>query len=221
MVFIDFGFNNMDSVRLVGLYDTAMFNPGIIVIAGEVMVITNEDMQSPFFIDPMGDFVFLEECYSSQWYTFDWYGLTFGEAPVPNISWVTAPVGEESVACQKFFLYDPWQPEFFYWTVKEKPNTIGSDPFEVNKKALFHGVVLDQQLNPMPGIRLIYCGEVMHYGTTPTVPYIMTDDTGFFYTEDMYCRKYHFFFVSRGDTVFRNIAGQQIFIYNFSVLNSY
>ena len=36
MVFIDFGFNNMDSVRLVGLYDTAMFNPGIIVIAGEV-----------------------------------------------------------------------------------------------------------------------------------------------------------------------------------------
>ncbi len=206
MVFTDFGSGALDSIRLVGLYDTAMFNPGILVVAGEVIVITNEDMQSPFFIDPLGDYVFLEECFSSQWFIIDWYGLTFGEVPEPNISWVTAPVGEESVACQEFLLYDPWYPETFYWTVKEKPNSIGSDPLEVNKKALFQGMVLDQQLNPLPEIRLIYCDEVMHYGTIPTVPYVMTDDTGFFYADDMFCRKYHFIFIRDIDPIWDTVV---------------
>lgn len=193
MVFNEmYGVDNLDNVRLVGLYDTALFNQGITVNNGEIMVITENDLQSPFFIDSMGDLIILEE-YDIFWSQLGFYGIRFGEYngfPSPS---VTAPIGSESVAYQEF--YNSFDNDYFYWSVKEKPQTIGSSAFDVQKRALFHGYVLDMDLNPIPNIMLDYCQNMFYNYTIPTVPFLMTNEDGYFYTDNMFCKKYQISFL--------------------------
>ena len=200
-----YGLDNLDNVRLVGLYDTALFNQGITVNTGEIMVITGNDLQLPFFIDSLGDFITLETGSGSSWFTLDELGICFGECNIFPPPYVTAPIGSESVAYQEF--YHPYNYDYSYWLVKEKPQTIGSSAFDVQKRVLFHGYVLDMDLNPIPNVKLDYCYNYnYYYYTSPTVPLLVTNEDGYFYTESMFSKKYRIRFkdnygVIIGDTI--------------------
>jgi hypothetical protein len=195
----DFDYN-LDNFRLTGLYDTAEFNTGIEFIEGEVFYVTGNDFETPFYIDPEGDYINLEiyNTSSGNWYIYDSYGFPFGNIPQNLWFWhiVSAPVGEESMAFQEFIFPDNSAD---YWIVKELPNSIGSNPFQVSKKTTFSGYVIDRNDTPLPGVKIDYCDDAFYHYTIPTVPEIFTDDNGYFYTDNMFCTKYWFVFkIDRG-----------------------
>lgn len=175
-------YENLDSLWLVGKYDTARFEPGNSFLPGELVVITNYDMLTSMYIEQSGDDVCLCEKWGNNYYPLG--GLSWGMA----YSVVTAPVGEQSIAIQRFSL-----PEYDWsdWMAKEQPHTINSNPGDINKRATFSGYVRDENDQPMENIQLDYCyPQFLYYDSDPTVPIIMTNSEGFFYSENMYSRKY-------------------------------
>jgi hypothetical protein len=196
-----YGGENLDNIRMTGLYDTAQFLPGIMYTPGEVFYVTREDFETPFNINQAGDYLNLEENYGGSWYPIDYYGLPFGDIPGYYYCAVSAPTGEESIACQMFTT--PFGDADF-WTVKELPNSIGSSPYNVQKRAAFSGYVKDKNDEPLGNIKLYYCLEEFHY-TTPGVPEIFTDENGYFFTDNMFCKNYFITFFYNdgaiGDTI--------------------
>jgi hypothetical protein len=179
-------FVNLDNLWLVGKFDTAQFEPGHSFLPGELNVVSNYSMLSPMTIEQSGDAVNL--CYKSGNYFISLGGLSWGSLT----SEVTAPVGEQSIAYQRFDLpeYD-WS----YWEAKELPNTIHSSPGHVIKRATFSGYVRDKDDQPMADIWLDYpYSWVYYYDSYPTVPQVHTNSSGYFYCDDMYCRKFHITF---------------------------
>jgi hypothetical protein len=128
----------------------------------------------------------------------DFYGFKFGDLPEPYsiYSGVSAPVGEESVAWQRFIYFE----EDSYWTVKDLPNHIGYNPFQVSKRAEFSGYVKDKNDDPLENVKLYYCPVEFHYGT-PSVPEIFTDENGYFFTDNMFCKKYFINFIYDGGEI--------------------
>ncbi|NTV83270.1 MAG: hypothetical protein HGA23_03085, partial [Bacteroidales bacterium] len=181
-------YENLDSLWLVGKYDTARFEPGHSFLPGELVVITNYDMLTSMYIEQAGDGV----CLCEKWgnYFFPLGGLDWGLA----YSEVTAPVGEQSIAIQRFHL-----PEYDWsdWTAKEQPHTINSNPGDINKRSAFSGYVRDENDQPMENIHLHYCyPQFLYYDSDPTVPIIMTNSEGYFHSDNMYCRKYSIHFLN-------------------------
>jgi hypothetical protein len=189
---------NLDNMRITGIYDTAQFLPGIEFTPGEVFFVTQADFQTSFYINQAGDHLRMEELYGGEWSPNDYYGLGFGDIPEPYYSGVCAPVGEESIAWQKFTT--PFGDDDF-WTVKELPNTIGFSPWQVSKRATFSGYVYDRNDGPLAGIKLYYCPVQYHYETTPTVPEIITDENGYYFTDNMFCKKYDIWFLHEGGEI--------------------
>ena len=185
-----YGENNLDFIRMTGLYDTAQFLPGIEFVPGEVFYVTENDFETSFYINPAGDFLNLEEFFNDEWFPIDYFGLPFGDLPMPYFSDVSAPIGEESIAWQRFTYYENDD----YWIAKDLPNTIGYNPFQVTKRAEFSGYVYDKNDNPLTGIKLYYCPIQYHYGS-PAVPEIFTDENGHFFTGNMFCKKYFITFL--------------------------
>ena len=181
--------SNLDIYRIAGLYDTAQFRPGIEVNPNEVLVLTQDDFLTSFYINPAGDFLKLEELINGQWLDIDYYGLPFGDIPEQYFCEVTAPEGDESIAWQRFFYVDQSYYESF-WTVKELPSTLGNNPFQVSKKTTFSGYVKDSNNEPLPGIKLDYANYIFYYIMTPTVPEIFTDDNGYFFSDNIFCKIY-------------------------------
>jgi hypothetical protein len=204
-LFFDYveGTGNLENMRMTGLYDTAQFLPREYP-QQEAFVVTQADLDSPFYINPQGDWLFIEMLIENEWYRVDEYGLSFGDLPEPPESsdcWVSAPVGEESVAWQIFFHYiPPFGSEIFWWTAKELPPTIGESPYEVWKRATFSGYVKDKNDDPLAGINLYYCSSVV-YNSSPSVPEIYTDSNGYFFTDNMFCKKYNISFLSNGGEI--------------------
>jgi hypothetical protein len=194
-------YENLDSLWLVGNYDTARFEPGHSFMPGELVVITNYDMLTPMYIEQAGDDV----CLCEKWgnYFFPLGGLAWGI----TYSEVTAPVGEQSIAIQRFLL-----PEYDWsdWTAKEQPHTINSSPGTINKRAAFSGYVRDKYDQPLENIHLDYCyPQFLYYDSDPTVPIIITNSEGYFHSDNMYCRMYSVYFRNSfwgdfiGDTTIR------------------
>ncbi len=175
---------DLSNYRMVGLYDTAQFLARTCP-AGEAFDVTQDDFASTFTINPEGDFLHLQTFYNGEWLDIDYWGIGFGN--ISQFHMTGAPLGDESIAYQYF--YDS-SGEGDFWIVKEKPNSIGSYAFDVNKRAAFSGYVLDRVNEPLPDIKLEYCPEYFHYYTTPSVPVIMTNTQGYFHTEYMFCRNY-------------------------------
>jgi hypothetical protein len=175
-------YENLDSLWLIGKYDTARFEPGHSFLPGELDVVTNYDMLTPMTIQQSGDAVDLCYRWNNNFYSIG--GLSWGSYPYE----VTAPVGEESIAYQRF---DLPENDWSYWEAKELPNTIYASPGQVIKRATFSGYVRDKDDQPMPDIYLDYpYSWEYYYYTYPTVPIIHTNSEGYFHSENMYCRKF-------------------------------
>jgi hypothetical protein len=183
-----FGSSNLDNFRVVGLYDTARFNPGIVVNPNATIILRQSDFMTPLYINPEGDHLKIQELYNDLWLEIDYFGLPFGE--IPGGCEVGAPTGEGSVAWQKFYYVDQMYYED-YWTVKESPNTMGSSPLQVNKRSSFSGYVRDFNNDPLPFIKLDYTDNLHYNFFTPLVPEVYTNEEGYFFTENMFCKEYH------------------------------
>jgi hypothetical protein len=181
--------NNLDNIWLCGIYDTAQFISGIEFIPGEVLVMTQDDLMTGMEINQDGDWLTLYYIFDNNNFPVDELGLLWGNIPVTPYYYfnrVTAPVGEQSIAVQE--LYDFGD----FCVVKEKPNSIGFNPFEVLKRADFSGLVRDSNDGPLAGV------EVSHGG----YPLIITGSDGYFSTSDnMYCRIYDVNFVYDGGII--------------------
>jgi hypothetical protein len=188
--------DNLDDVWLIGLYDAAHFKPGIAFAYGEVTVVTQDDFTDPsFIINQAGDWLTLWYRYDNSFHEIDYYGMPFGDIPdsLVNHNKVSAPVGEESIAYQRFNNH-PYTDDG-YWLVKDLPNTIGLGYWQVSKRAEFSGYVKDQNNEPLAGVNLCYCNPQYHYWTSPTVPELITDSNGYFHTDNMFCRYYFISFL--------------------------
>ena len=184
--------SNLDNFRVTGLYDTAQFNPGIQVYPNEPIVLHQSDFMTPLYINPEGDHLMIQELYNDQWLEIEYFGLPFGN--IPYGCDVGAPVGEESVAWQKFYFIDQMYYED-YWTVKESPNTIGSSPLQVVERSSFSGYVRDLNNDPLPFIKLDYTDDMHYHYFTPLVPEIYTNADGYFFSDNMYCKEFHINFM--------------------------
>jgi hypothetical protein len=185
------GEENLNNMRITGLYDTAEFKSGLVIIPGQVTVVNKFDFQTPFYINPEGDCLVLEIKNGNYWYDHDWYGFCFGDVLYCNVS---APLGEESIAFQCFS--DGYWEDNQYWLVKELPNSINYSPYQVSKRAEFSGYVRDKNDEPLVGIKLHYTSSYyFYYSYTPHVPEIFTDENGYFHTNGMFCKKYYINFL--------------------------
>ena len=193
------GNGNLENMRMTGLYDTAQFLPREYEWS-EPFIVTQADFESQFDINPEGDWLFIEILIDDEWFRVDEFGLNFGEMSNPDDTWVSAPVGEESVAWQLIYCYDPPWSHNYWWTVKELPNTIGLFSYDVWLRATLSGYVMDKYENPLPGIKLNYCSFEFQE-SYPPLPVIYTDSNGYFYTDEMFCRKYQIGFLSNGEEI--------------------
>jgi hypothetical protein len=182
-----FEIENLDSLWLYGQYDTAKFEYGH-EFYGDIMVVTSYTMLTPMFIDQSGDDVSL--IYKNGNYEDYLGGISWGTFAQDPGWGITAPVGEQSIAYQRFDLYEyDWD----YWQVKELPHSIGSNPGQVSKRTHFEGYVIDRNNEPLSGIFIDYCSY--YYGSSdPDVPMIWTGPDGHFSTDNMFCRRYNISF---------------------------
>lgn len=170
-----------DNFRLTGLYDTALFLPGI--NCNEVTLITQGDFSSPLYLSQAGDFISLELFIDNTWYVYG-AGLAYGNLPDSCESGVSAPVGEESICYLRTGGGGHGSP--YYFTAKELPNSLGENVFNVLLREDASGYVFDTAGYPQAGITI----KFSNLFTT------VTDDNGYFYIDSIYCKKYDIEFIS-------------------------
>ncbi|HEY6011609.1 MAG TPA: hypothetical protein VIX18_09070, partial [Nitrospirota bacterium] len=71
------GDENLEGLRMTGLYDTANFLPREFEWQ-EPFIVTQADFESPFYINQAGDWLFLEILIDNEWFPVDESGLNFG-----------------------------------------------------------------------------------------------------------------------------------------------
>jgi len=169
------GISDLDNMRLTSSHGQAFFNQGI-VVSGELLVVTENDLQSYLFVDPAGDDLSIEENYNGSWYVLD--VIYFGDY---QNSWVSPLWEGESVIQQEFNYWG----EPFYWTVKNKPPSPGSSAYHTDARGTFSGYVLDKFSNAVPGAWIKYCHEA-----DPLLEPIYSDSTGYFFCDNMFSREY-------------------------------
>jgi hypothetical protein len=180
---------SLDNVWLCGINDSAQFVTGMELIQGELLVVTQNDFMNEMEINQEGDWLTLYYIYGDGIYPVDEMGLFWGNIPVmPDYYFnrVTAPVGEQSIAIQELYDFND------FCVVKEKPNSIGSNPFEVSKRADFSGVVSDLNGSPLAGVEV-------SYGFYPLI--ITGSDGHFSVSNNMFCRIYNVNFVFDGGII--------------------
>jgi hypothetical protein len=181
--------NNLDNIWLYGIYDTSQFVTGMDFIPGELLVVTQNDLLTEMEINQNGDWLTLYYIDGDVIYPIDELGLFWGNTPVTPYFYfnrVTGPIGEQSIAVQE--LYDFGD----YCVVKEKPNSIGFNPFEVSKRADFSGIVRDLNDSPLAGV------ELVSYGFYPL---IITGSDGHFSMNNIFCRIYDVYFRFEGGII--------------------
>ena len=174
------GISNLDNLRLTTSSHQANFNPDIPVIYGSLVIVTEEDLQSPLYIDPVGDELILEEYLDTEWWEID--RICFGNHPDSRVS---APSEEESIVRQEFGSAF----NHFHWIVKNKPPSPDSLPYWTNSRGTFSGYVLDKNSTGVPYAWIKYCDEELN-GIYPALVEIYADSSGYFYCDNMFSRKY-------------------------------
>jgi hypothetical protein len=181
--------NTLDNLWLCGTDDSAQFVTGIEFSPGDVLVVTHDDLMTEMEINQDGDWLTLYYIDGDVIYPIDDIGLHWGNTPVTPYYYfnrVTAPIGEQSIAVQELFDFGD------FCVVKEQPNSIGLNPFEVSKRADFSGVVMDLNDSPLAGVEV-------SYGFYPLI--ITSSDGHFSVSNNTFCRIYDVIFVFDGGII--------------------
>ena len=164
----------MDSISLDGGYltsstDTAYFNNGIYLNDQEYLVVTQNDMQSQFNINPLGDNlgIFFGEVY--------WDEIYFG---VPGPYSVPALRFGQSMNIYYYSEFG-WSQTGYYL---DNSPTFGAKNDTINAKGNIEGFIKDNLNNPLEGVKVIYGYEEMYPGDPI---FVETNSNGYFIFRDL------------------------------------
>jgi hypothetical protein len=175
------GDDNLDNYRLICSSGTSQFKTGIDITNTHWLIITQDSLLSPFFINKYGDFIQLEYYYNGGWVPMN-MPFCFGDY---EDSWVHYPFEGQSIVNTTIYYADQF---IEFWSVKENNPTLGSSFYQVTTYGTFAGRVLDQNLDPVEGIYIKYCDD---WFIGLTLQPIYTDSDGYFYSQsDMPARNY-------------------------------
>lgn len=158
---------NLNGVYLTTLTDTAYFKEGIETYGKEFLVITNDSLIAPLFINPAGDVLALH--YLDDDYAID--EIPFGDVDYPRIS---APKEGQSMSLNEHYQSD--YDDFFYL---DNTPTLGFVNDWIDAEGTIDGYVTDVISNPLESVEVIY--DYYTDGTGATWPvFVSTNSAGYF-----------------------------------------
>ena len=171
--------SDLDNYRIVCSSDTAQFKPGIDITNLGWMIITQDSMLSPLSINKLGDFIEIEQEDNGSWWPLG-MPVYFGDIEYSGVNY---PYEGQSIV--NTIIYDGYYDDY-YWPVKENSPTLGSSFFQATTVGILAGRVLDQNLDPVGGIKIKYCNDDL---IGQILQPIFTGDDGFF-AHIMFARNY-------------------------------
>ncbi|MBC8527429.1 MAG: T9SS type A sorting domain-containing protein [Candidatus Cloacimonetes bacterium] len=170
----------LDECTLISSAGETTFNEGTVLFPDSILLITEDDISTPLFIDKNGDFIMITGSFVDDI-------ISFGTYPG---SYVNAPNEGQSLArgTLEYYWYD-WQgfPTWIiiYILAKDNIPSLGSNIFSVNTRGTFCGYVYDLQGNPIQG-------AIINYFSCPNEEefIIETSENGYFENTNMYGMNY-------------------------------
>ncbi len=167
---LDFIAENLDGYYLTTLNDTASFKNGINLNGSEYLVVTNDNLTEPLFINPEGDVLTL---YSPDDYVAD--ELRFGNVDYPRVS---APKEGQSMSLNK-----DYQQDYDDYHYLDNSPTLGLVNDFTDAEGTIEGYVTDVLSNPLGEVKVTY--DYYSDGTGMTWPvYVFTNSAGYFKLDD-------------------------------------
>jgi hypothetical protein len=162
---------NLDGFQIISSSGSSLIKNGISITADSILVLTQEDLQSPLNFNRSGDFIFINDGY---WNIDE---IRFGNFEGAQIS--SPEYGQSLVNYGFHCLEYGSEPKTEYYLVKDSDPTIGILPYETsNAMGTFTGFVYDETHHPIPGLYLgnsdyfnvpsSVCGNI--FSTTITNP---------------------------------------------------
>lgn len=176
------GYNNFDELYLTCNGDTSAFTPGLPIVINQPVLITINELINPIDIPIEGGYIQILENNTMEISM----GIIYGNYEWSSITPVT--IGQ-SIVQQKFNLYGGSSNE--YWLVKESQPSPGEFPFSCQSRTIFSGKVFDNLLQPVPDAQINYVWTNPN-SYSPSIPEIITDENGEFYTDEMFSKDYTF-----------------------------
>ncbi|MEE4256481.1 MAG: T9SS type A sorting domain-containing protein [Bacteroidales bacterium] len=192
-----FDLQGFEDLRLATNAGTALFIEGLSFSYDSIMVIDQSMLTTTVVIDPVQDHIHIDFSDGSGGWTWQSEGIEYG--PDPHLFTTTGPKPGQSICIQYFY-----KSGFFYWweQIKQSPPTIGSDPFNVNTRVTFSGYVFDQNMQPVEGVKIAYCDDLLCTGiTVPPYSCIETDEFGYFFNDALFS-DWYFFEFTRGAVIY-------------------
>lgn len=181
-LFINYtGVNNLDSFKLVTSSGEALFKSGITVSQNEVILITEDSMQSPLSINRYGDNIYLKLCDYGSWNQTS-YTLTFGDNP--NTCQCTFPRFGQSIEMVSYTF-----SETTYLYVKSSIPSLGTYPSDnaINSPGTLSGHVYDINNNPVKFQSILLLASPCW--SEPSPVFINLDTSGY-YNSSLVARYY-------------------------------
>jgi hypothetical protein len=167
----------LDGYQITTSEGTALLKNGIHIVSGNIIVITQDSLQTKLYIHRSGDFVNLEK--NEYWID----EIEFGNNQ--NLSGINSPFQSQSLVNLLDTCYDYWNNEnaLRYRLVKENIPSIGLISYQAtNYMGTFSGKVYDLDHNPMAGIKIGNQGNYYYPPSFCGVDFypVYTDSTGEF-----------------------------------------
>jgi len=160
----------LNSCEISSSADTVQFNDGIYINFEEVLLITNDDLQSPLSINKTGDYVKLfGNVFDDE--------IIFGDYPGSQLNTVYDGQSFVRVSCGNMFAGED------FYLAKENQPSLGSNPFSVNTRGVLSGYVYDINDNPVNSARI-------DYHPSDYLFFLYTDENGYFSNTQMYGMNY-------------------------------
>lgn len=208
--------DNLNNISIVTSSGESFFKQGIDVEEGEIIIVTEDSLQIPLAINRNGDFINMIE-YDNEYTLWEllWFqDISFGNYPGAVCS---SPYEGESIVLQHFELLSPgYEDKDFYWPVKEREPSPGSNPFICSSRDSVSGYIFDKFSDPVKSAEIRYCAELELWCASPDLPQIVADDYGYFENAMMFS-KFYSAQVILGDSLISNVS----FNVEFDSSNSY
>lgn len=162
---------NLNGYYLTTLTDTSYFKDGIETYDKEFLIITNNSLTKPLFINTSGDVLTL---YFPDGFAGDELG--FGEVDYTRIS---APKEGQSMSLNEYYQGD--YEDFFYL---DNSPTLGFVNDWIDAEGTIDGYVTDVLSNPLEGVEVIYDYNTDGIGGTWPV-FVSTNSDGYFILTDV------------------------------------
>ena len=171
--YYEFGLTNLDGCYIMSSSDSVYFNNGICFDPGEIILVTEADLQAPLSINKEGDFIYIV---GVDFEDFAYFGNY-------QYSWINPPYDNQSLA-RVVLSGRSYFRELSFIFAKENQPSLGSNPFSVNTYGTLNGYVYDIHNNP------VYNAEI-NYVPASDFSEFFSDENGYFENTQMYGMNYN------------------------------